>query len=327
MGSHLGRTPAHRRGRQRLGYRRSSAAVLEASRAVPSGCPIHHCSHTRTLLLSVEGRKLPINVDPLDSKPRDRSRHRWPHTFERAWARRSATSFVGRSRPVRTQAGPAALVPRLETDVLIPAIRKWDTVSARIFPWTKPEILLLRPDPFAERSPSGKAGAASYLFRCLLFRPSRSGRGQNPNRRRRANRRPGSHAPPGWKRARASCRLHPPVEYLQDYLDLTPHRIRAHLKMPVLMEGYAPPWDPGLPFESDARSRRHRSQHPSGRRLGRAYGKHHLAIRTRAPKRLGTEKFMLTDSHSGTGGGNHVSSAAQLPRTVPSSGAPICCEA
>ncbi len=113
----------------------------------------------------------------------------------------------------------------------------------------------------------------------------------------------------------------PPVEYLTDYLDLVAaiEDTAAHLKMPVMIEGYTPAFRPAHRRpESHSRSRRHRSQHPARRLLGRAGRQHHRPSTTSpASRRLGTEKFMLDGQHTGTGGGNHVVIGGPTPDDSP----------
>ena len=78
--------------------------------------------------------------------------------------------------------------------------------------------------------------------------------------------------------------------------------------MPVVLEGYAPPYDPRICGpKSDSRSWRDRSEYPSRRHRGTSWSRNTTALYDLAREsRLGTEKFMLDGQHSGTGGGNHV---------------------
>ncbi|MDO9478730.1 MAG: transglutaminase family protein, partial [Pseudohongiella sp.] len=101
----------------------------------------------------------------------------------------------------------------------------------------------------------------------------------------------------------------PPLPMLEDYLALLAavEQTAAELKLPVCIEGYAPPSDPriekfmitpdpGVIEVNVMPSSSWRDMVSSTRVL---YEEARLT-------RLGTEKFMLDGRHTGTGGGNHV---------------------
>ena len=118
-------------------------------------------------------------------------------------------------------------------------------------------------------------------------------------------------------------RLHvfmPPFTRLEGYLHLI-NSIEATataLKMPVMIEGYEPPWDPRI-------SKLQITPDPGVIEVNihPAHNWQELTENTQLlyeearQVRLGTEKFMIDGRHSGTGGGNHVTLGGPTPADSP----------
>jgi uncharacterized protein (DUF2126 family) len=112
----------------------------------------------------------------------------------------------------------------------------------------------------------------------------------------------------------------PPVASAADYVELVDaiEDTAAALAMPVLVEGYPPPYDPRLrqikvtpdPGVIEV------NVHPSGSWRELVATTTTLYEQARA-SRLGTEKFMLDGRHTGTGGGNHVVLGGRTPADSP----------
>ena len=159
--------------------------------------------------------------------------------------------------------------------------------------------------------------------------PGRAGQGRGGSEEPTAGRAGASPANPARIIRTALCveprhgRLYvfmPPVERLEDYLDLVAaiEETAAALDMPVIVEGYLPPADhrmnqikvtpdPGV-IEVNI--------HPAAswdelvRTTSALYEDARLT-------RLGTEKFDLDGKHTGTGGGNHVVLGGPTPADSP----------
>ncbi|MCG8311845.1 MAG: transglutaminase family protein [Pseudomonadales bacterium] len=112
----------------------------------------------------------------------------------------------------------------------------------------------------------------------------------------------------------------PPLHYLEHYVQLihTIEKVAAHLKMPVVLEGYEPPKDarlcsllvtpdPGV-IEVNI--------HPA-KSWKELVHNTEVLYEQAYQSRLGTEKFMLDGRHTGTGGGNHVTLGGATPADSP----------
>ena len=138
---------------------------------------------------------------------------------------------------------------------------------------------------------------------------------------------PGESAP--WVVRTAICveprqgRLHvfmPPLGTAEDYLDLLTaiEDTAAHLRMPVVIEGYSPPYDPRInqikvtPDPGVIEVNIHPA-HDWAELVDHTTKLYEEARQAR----LGTEKFMLDGRHSGTGGGNHFVLGAATPADSP----------
>ena len=112
----------------------------------------------------------------------------------------------------------------------------------------------------------------------------------------------------------------PPMGSLEGYLELTAaiEQTARETGMPVIVEGYAPPYDPRMeslkitpdPGVIEVNIQPMHDWHELVDRTTELYD---MARETR----LGTEKFMLDGRHIGTGGGNHVIIGGSIPASSP----------
>jgi uncharacterized protein (DUF2126 family)/transglutaminase-like putative cysteine protease len=253
-------------------------------------------------------RRLPINVDPLDSKlddPQERARlarvfsqgleriagHVLPIARDPSVERWQSGSWFLRPERCYLIPGDSPLGLRLPLDA-----QPW--VTRTEYPYT------LAPDPMQSFRPLAQTVQGHA-------QPRAASSSAAPERR------PAMGESAGWVARTALCAeprhgvlyvFMPPTSCLEDYLQLVSavEATAQALNQPVLLEGYEPPKDPRLntfrvtpdPGVIEV------NVHPS-------HGWSELVERTSfvyeaaRASRLSTEKFMLDGRHTGTGGGNH----------------------
>jgi len=277
-------------------------------------------------------RRLPANVDPLDSKLGNKEdRARLARIFEQGLGTKAG--FVLPLQPSPTPSGWTSGPWYLnnETLWLIPGdspvgfrlpLESIPWVAEADYPW------IIEPDPMLERPPLPEPGARLQSWLRGQDEPSAGplGRAAAPADALRA---PAPQESASWIIRTALCveprdgRLHvfmPPLSRLEEYLDLV-SRIEAaaaSLKLPVVLEGSPPPNDPRIevikvtpdPGVLEV------NMHPVSNWEDLVRNTTLLYEEARQT-RLTAEKFMLDGRHTGTGGGNHIVIGGSTPSDSP----------
>jgi len=270
-------------------------------------------------------RRLPVNVDPADSRLDDPlERERLARIFEQG-----LESVVGHVLPIRREQGRWRSGPwfvRPEKLYLSPGDSPLGyRLPLDSLPWVAPgdREFHAEPDPMAPRGPL--PAAASFRHPPML-QPRGGARAANGNGRAK---RPAAAESASWLVRTAIAfeprdgHLHvfmPPAETVEDYLELIAavEDTAAELGTPLFIEGYTPPYDPRLAHFSVTPDPGviEVNIHPS-ESWGELVEKTEIVYEEARNTRLGAQKFMLDGRHTGTGGGNHVTIGGPSPNESP----------
>jgi uncharacterized protein (DUF2126 family) len=269
-------------------------------------------------------RKLPVNVDPLDSKLKDPvERERLARVFEQGVGEAIGYVLPLRRMTFETQRewSSQPWFVRPKQLFLIPGDSPMGyRLPLDALPWTQPIDVEwnFEPDPFAPREALPPPADPGDLV--TTGGPRQPVEEMAPPRKGHSSR---------WVSRPALCVearegkifiFMPPVETLADYFDLIAaiEDTCAHTGMPAAIEGYTPPDDPRVrvfkvtpdPGVIEV------NVHPAGtwsELVANVTDVYQLARQSR----LGTEKFLMDGKPSGTGGGNHVVLGAAAPEDSP----------
>jgi uncharacterized protein (DUF2126 family)/transglutaminase-like putative cysteine protease len=292
-------------------------------------------------------RRLPGNVDPLESKLEDpEERARLAKVFENKLG-----SVVGTALPLRRAFGPGSRWEsgpwfiRKEHLFLIPGDSPMGyRLPLDSLPWEDPlaRQSMEERDPFAPRGPlprrtigpavpAGQAHTSPDSLFDVWGRPIPGGPHRDGRTRAALPSQNGDVRDPYSASVvrtavciepRNGCLyvFMPPARFLEDYLDLVAaiETTAARLDRPVMLEGYKPPHDhrinhfsitpdPGV-IEAN--------MHPAHSWDELVHITTTLYEEARL-SRLCTEKFMLDGRHTGTGGGNHIVLGGPTPADSP----------
>jgi uncharacterized protein (DUF2126 family) len=289
-------------------------------------------------------RRLPVNVDPFDSRLDDE--------LERARLRRvfdqGLSHVVGHLLPLRRSEDAPLAGPRWQTgpwflrDERLYLLPGDSPMGYRLpldsLPWAKPADVqrLVERDPFSPRdalpttetmrrqlkaSPAARAAtsaAAPQRFSSAadITRTALCVEVRDP---RRMSGPKAEVAGKGDKRGVIYVFM-PPLEALEDYLELLTvvEATAVELQMKIVLEGYPPPRDPRLkilqvtPDPGVIEVNIHPA-HNWNELVDHTEFLYDAAHQTR----LSTEKFMLDGRHTGTGGGNHFVLGGATPADSP----------
>ena len=285
-------------------------------------------------------RRLPVNVDPLKSRlSGEEERARLAKVFEQG-----LDKTVGFVLPL--QRGLAGSTPcwissswflRGEHCFLIPGDSAMGLrLPLESLPWASPgdQPQVTERDPFDAQPPLPPRQAFVPAFRQSAAAGAKSLTNRPSDLSAAADSLPPPREPVRGESAASivrtalcvesrSGRLHvflPPSGTLEDYLDCVAavEDTAAALAMPVVIEGYPPPFDPRLnvlkvtpdPGVIEVNMHPPSSWDEMVRQTEVLYEEARLA-------RLGTEKFMLDGRHTGTGGGNHIVLGGPTPADSP----------
>jgi uncharacterized protein (DUF2126 family)/transglutaminase-like putative cysteine protease len=302
-------------------HARAFLAEVAAQLALPSGTMFP--AYEDAYYYSWRERRLPSNLDPLDSRLKDsQERARLERIFEQGFDRE-----VGYVLPMQRDDSGAWLTGhwflRDDRCCLTPGD---SPLGLRLpldsLPWVAPEH-------YPHILPADPAQFFPPLLRHSEILQTLEQRASKPSgvAAEKAAPRTGASAP--WVTRSAMCAeprngvlyiFMPPARCLEDYAELLAavEAAAGKLSQPIVIEGYEPPRDPRLnsfrvtpdPGVIEV------NIHPSASWSELVERTTHL-YETARMSRLGTEKFMVDGRHTGTGGGNHFVLGGATPDDSP----------